>query len=71
MESISDIAAYLHSIDVGASASATFNPKSVLVGNAAAGKAYFNGKGHCTAWPIQTRQAESRRSPWLEYDRWH
>jgi mono/diheme cytochrome c family protein len=49
VDSISDIAAYLHSIDVGANASLNFNPKSVLVGNAAAGKAYFNGKGHCTA----------------------
>jgi cytochrome c oxidase cbb3-type subunit III len=49
VDSISDIAAYLHSIDVGTNASANFNPKSVLVGNAAAGKAYFNGKGHCTA----------------------
>jgi cytochrome c oxidase cbb3-type subunit 3 len=48
VDSISDIAAYLHSIDVGASA-ANFDPKSVLIGNAAAGKAYFNGKGHCTA----------------------
>jgi dethiobiotin synthetase len=37
--------------------------------HAAADKAYFNGKGHCTAWPIQTRQAEPRRSPWLDYDR--
>jgi cytochrome c oxidase cbb3-type subunit 3 len=45
---ISDIAAYLHSIDVEASAAASYNPKSVLVGNAAAGKAYFYGKGHCT-----------------------
>jgi dethiobiotin synthetase len=25
--------------------------------HAAADEAYFNGKGHCTAWPIQTRQA--------------
>jgi dethiobiotin synthetase len=23
--------------------------------HAAADEAYFNGKGHCTAWPIQTR----------------
>jgi cytochrome c oxidase cbb3-type subunit III len=46
---IADIAAYLHSIDVEAAAAATFNPKNVLVGNAAAGKLYFNGKGHCTA----------------------
>jgi cytochrome c oxidase cbb3-type subunit III len=45
---ISDIAAYLHSIDVEASAAASYNPKSVLIGNAAAGKAYFYGKGHCT-----------------------
>jgi cytochrome c oxidase cbb3-type subunit III len=46
---ISDIGAYLHGIDVGADASPTYDPKSALVGNAAAGKAYFNGKGHCTA----------------------
>jgi mono/diheme cytochrome c family protein len=45
---ISDIAAYLHSIDVEANAAASYNPRSVLVGNAAAGKAYFYGKGHCT-----------------------
>ncbi|MDB6082694.1 MAG: cytochrome c, class [Gammaproteobacteria bacterium] len=49
VDSIFDIAAYLHSIEVGTNASANFNPKSALVGNAAAGKAYFNGKGHCTA----------------------
>jgi mono/diheme cytochrome c family protein len=49
MVSISSIAAFLHSIDIGATASADFNPKSVLVGNAAAGEAYFNGRGHCTA----------------------
>jgi mono/diheme cytochrome c family protein len=48
-DTIADIAAYLHSIDVGAVAAATFNPRSVLVGNARAGKAFFNGKGHCTA----------------------
>ncbi len=48
-DSIADIAAYLHSIDVGSAAVAAFNPRSVLVGNVAAGKAYFNGKGHCTA----------------------
>lgn len=47
-ETIADIAAYLHSIDVEAAAAATFNPKSVLVGNAAAGKVYFYGKGRCT-----------------------
>jgi len=48
-DSIADIAAYLHSIDVQAVAVAAFNPLSVLVGNVAAGKAYFNGKGHCVA----------------------
>jgi mono/diheme cytochrome c family protein len=46
IDSIADIAAYLHSIDVGAS-SASFDPKKVLVGNAAAGKAFFNGPGQC------------------------
>jgi cytochrome c oxidase cbb3-type subunit III len=45
---ISDIAAYLHSIDVEANVTAAYNPKSVLIGNAAAGKAYFYGKGHCS-----------------------
>jgi mono/diheme cytochrome c family protein len=49
LASVSDIAAYLHSIDIGAAESADFNPKSVLVGNAVAGEAYFNGRGHCTA----------------------
>jgi cytochrome c oxidase cbb3-type subunit 3 len=46
---ISDIAAYLHSIDVEAGAAASYDPKSVLIGSAAAGRAYFFGKGHCTA----------------------
>ena len=45
-ESMTDIAAYLHSIKV--SRTSNFNPRMVLVGNAAAGKAYFNGKGGCT-----------------------
>ncbi len=45
-ESVSDIAAYLHSIKV--SQASNFNPRMVLVGNAAAGKTYFNGKGGCT-----------------------
>jgi cytochrome c oxidase cbb3-type subunit III len=44
--SVTDIAAYLHSIKVGVSNG--FEPRMVLVGNAAAGKAYFNGKGGCT-----------------------
>jgi cytochrome c oxidase cbb3-type subunit III len=47
MDRIADIAAFLHSIDIEADASPDYNPKSVLVGNAAAGKAYF--QGHCTA----------------------
>jgi cytochrome c oxidase cbb3-type subunit III len=49
MSTVADIAAFLHSIDARADASPDFDPKSVLVGNATAGKAYFNGKGHCTA----------------------
>jgi cytochrome c oxidase cbb3-type subunit 3 len=48
IETVSDIAAYLHSVNVGAH-SVPMDPKSVVVGNAAAGKAYFNGKGRCTA----------------------
>jgi mono/diheme cytochrome c family protein len=49
LESVADIAAFLHSIDVGRSAAAQFDPNRVLVGNAAAGKSYFNGKGGCSA----------------------
>lgn len=49
MQSVADIAAYLHGIKLGGNESAGFNPKSVLVGNAAAGKVYFNGAGHCSA----------------------
>jgi len=49
MESVADIAAFLHSIKVSGNAEAQFNPKMVLVGNAAAGKSYFNGKGRCSA----------------------
>jgi cytochrome c oxidase cbb3-type subunit 3 len=45
-ESVTDIAAYLHSVKVGPANN--FDPRMVLVGNAAAGKAYFNGKGGCT-----------------------
>lgn len=44
---VADIAAYLHSIPVGRSEKA-FDPKAIVVGNAAAGKKYFNGKGKCT-----------------------
>src|SRR5882757_2544879 len=45
-DGITDIAAYLHSIKV--SRMSNFNPRMVLVGNAAAGYAYFNGKGGCS-----------------------
>jgi cytochrome c oxidase cbb3-type subunit 3 len=45
-DSITDIAAYLHSIKV--SKMSNFTPRMVLVGDAAAGRAYFNGKGGCT-----------------------
>ena len=45
---ISSIAAFLHSIPVGgrAQTTGTVNP---LVGNAAAGEAYFNGPGKCSS----------------------
>jgi len=46
MDNIADVAAYIHSIKVGAASN--FTPRMVLVGNAAAGKAYFNGPGGCT-----------------------
>jgi cytochrome c oxidase cbb3-type subunit 3 len=49
LENVADIAAYVHDIKVGRNAAARFDPKSVLVGDPAAGKAYFNGKGRCTA----------------------
>lgn len=49
VQNVADIAAFLHSIDVGRAAPAQFNPKRVLVGNVAAGKSYFNGKGGCSA----------------------
>jgi cytochrome c oxidase cbb3-type subunit III len=48
-QNVADIAAFLHSIDVGEQAATRFNPASVLVGNRTAGKVYFNGKGHCAA----------------------
>jgi len=47
MDNIADVAAYIHSIKVGAASN--FTPRMVLVGNAAAGKAYFNGQGGCTS----------------------
>lgn len=47
-DNAADIAAYVHSIPTGAAADGAFDPKSILVGDAAAGKAYFFGKGHCS-----------------------
>lgn len=47
METVADIAAFLHGIEVSGNVEAQFNPKRVLVGNAVAGKSYFNGKGRC------------------------
>jgi mono/diheme cytochrome c family protein len=49
MPSISDIAAYVHSVGAGSVPTKPFDPKSILVGNAAMGKKYFNGAGHCTS----------------------
>ncbi|HEY2682398.1 MAG TPA: c-type cytochrome [Steroidobacteraceae bacterium] len=46
-DAIGDIAAYLHSIPAGR-VEAPFDPKSILIGDAAAGKAYFYGKGKCS-----------------------
>jgi cytochrome c oxidase cbb3-type subunit 3 len=48
-DNIADIAVYLHSINIGRNAGEQFNPKRVLVGNAADGKTYFNGKGRCSS----------------------
>jgi mono/diheme cytochrome c family protein len=49
LQNVADIAAYVHDIKAGRNASAPFDPRSVLVGDPAAGKTYFNGKGRCTA----------------------
>jgi cytochrome c oxidase cbb3-type subunit 3 len=43
-----DIAAYVHSIPIGRAERAAFDPNSILIGAAAAGKAYFYGKGGCS-----------------------
>jgi cytochrome c oxidase cbb3-type subunit III len=48
LENAADIAAYVHSIPIGRTQGGVFDPKAILVGNAAAGKAYFYGKGHCS-----------------------
>lgn len=48
MSDIADIAAYLHSMHRARDAEAPLAAAAILVGNAAAGKAYFYGKGHCS-----------------------
>jgi cytochrome c oxidase cbb3-type subunit 3 len=48
MPGIVDIAAYLHSMGGARDAEASLPSDAILVGNAAAGKAYFYGKGHCS-----------------------
>jgi cytochrome c oxidase cbb3-type subunit 3 len=48
LDTIADVAAYLHSIPTGPAEKIAFDPSSIVVGNAAAGKAFFNGKGHCS-----------------------
>lgn len=48
LNTIADIAAYLHSIPTGAAEKTAFDPSLIVVGNAAAGKTFFNGKGHCS-----------------------
>jgi cytochrome c oxidase cbb3-type subunit III len=48
MPDIADIAAYLHSMHRAPDAEAPVASEAILVGNAAAGKAYFYGRGHCS-----------------------
>ena len=48
LNTLADIAAFLHSIPTGAAEKTAFDPSSIVVGNAAAGKAFFNGNGHCS-----------------------
>jgi len=48
LDAVADIAAYVHSIPIGRADRAAFDPNSIVVGNAVAGKAYFYGKGRCT-----------------------
>jgi len=48
-DSIADVAAFVHSIPIGRGAGqGAFNPKTILVGDAAAGRTYFFGAGHCS-----------------------
>jgi len=47
-DNAADISAYVHSIPVRHGSREAFDPKSILVGDAAAGKAYFYGKGRCS-----------------------
>ena len=46
-DSIADIASYLHSIPLGRAEGQALDAKAILVGDAAAGRAYFFGPGHC------------------------
>lgn len=46
---VGDIAAFLHSIPVGEAAQAAAPVVNSLVGDAQAGRAYFNGPGHCAS----------------------
>lgn len=48
LDTIADIAAYLHSIPLGRAAAKALDPKAVLVGDPAAGRAFFFGRGHCS-----------------------
>ncbi|HVW71018.1 MAG TPA: c-type cytochrome [Steroidobacteraceae bacterium] len=48
LDNAADIAAYVHSIPIGRGAREAFDPKSIVVGDATAGRAYFYGKGHCS-----------------------
>jgi cytochrome c oxidase cbb3-type subunit III len=48
MPVIADIAAYLHGMHRDHDAEAPVASEALLIGNAAAGKAYFYGKGHCS-----------------------
>jgi cytochrome c oxidase cbb3-type subunit 3 len=46
-DAIADIAAFLHSIPLGRAQGEAIDPKAILVGDPAAGRAYFFGRGRC------------------------
>jgi small nuclear ribonucleoprotein (snRNP)-like protein len=48
LDTIADIAAFLHSVPTGAAEKTAFDPNSIVVGNAVAGKTFFYGRGHCS-----------------------